>query len=86
LKPHNFSHATLVSGFGEQLLMLRLERGLTLTELGEATELDVNTLRRIEIGLQVPRPLTLKKLADYFGMSVRELLSQDGVTTTTPAA
>lgn len=45
----------------------RINRGLTVSALSEATGVARQTIRRLEDG-DVPQAPTAKKLADYFGV------------------
>lgn len=55
-------------------LKLRLDRGETQEEVQEATGVTRLTIRKIESYPSYhPRPATLKKLADYYGVKASEL-------------
>lgn len=58
--------------------LLRFEKGLTRVEVAAGTGVKQRTLRAIETG-QVSRPSApvAKALADFYGMSVAELLGVD---------
>lgn len=60
-----------------RLKELRLEHNLTLKELSEKTVISDVNLSRYERGIVSPRPNMWQKLADFFGMSVLTLMSDD---------
>lgn len=58
-----------------RLKLLRYERGADLGEVAEATGLTRQTLGRLERGDTThPSAATAKALADFYGMTVAELL------------
>ena len=58
-----------------RLKLLRYERGVDLTEVAEATGVTRQTLGRWEAGSTVqPNASTAKAIADYYGITVAELL------------
>lgn len=65
--------------FGTYIRNLRKERGLTLKELGKATELSHPYLSQIETGKRtIPSPDILKRLADSLGVEYEDLLIKAG--------
>lgn len=61
-----------------RLKLLRYERGVELTEVAEAVGVNRQTLGRLEAGSTVqPNASTAKALADYYGLTVAELLGVD---------
>lgn len=58
-----------------RLKLLRYERGAEMTEVAEATGVTRQTLRRLESGETVqPSAATAKALAEFYGITVAELL------------
>lgn len=61
-----------------RLKLLRFERGLTLEAVAEATGVGRQTLMRLERGdTTKPSAPTVKALADFYEVSVSELLGLD---------
>lgn len=61
---------------GEKLKELRLQKNLTLRELGKLTNISHSFLADIESGRSVPSIDTLETLADFFGVSTDYLLGR----------
>ncbi|MEI5909137.1 helix-turn-helix transcriptional regulator [Bacillus spongiae] len=59
-----------LQAFGRELRLVRLEKGLTLEELGERARLDDKHLGRVERGEKLPSILTVYQLYLATGMSV----------------
>jgi transcriptional regulator with XRE-family HTH domain len=59
----------------EGLIRFRKLRGLTQAELGEAVNSDGNSISRYERGMIKPSINVIKRLAEFFGISVEELLN-----------
>ena len=58
---------------------LRMEKGLSLKEFGEAAGVNTQTICAIRNGDSTPNPGTLKKIADALGVRVMEIASiEDG--------
>jgi len=57
----------------ERLYQLRRERGLSQTQVAAAVGITQSAYAMIERGQRYPRKETMKKLADYFGVTVDEL-------------
>lgn len=60
----------------EMLKILRKEKGLTQTQLANAVGLGRQAYAYYEKGEREPSPETLCKLADFFGVTVDELLGR----------
>lgn len=57
-----------------RLKELRRQRVLSLRELAETSDLNYNTVWRLENGLTGAHPRTIRKLADALGVSPGELV------------
>jgi transcriptional regulator with XRE-family HTH domain len=57
------------------LRSFRLDRGLTLAELGDELHVAFKTVQRWETGAAHPRPGAGKRLSDYFGVPLSVLLT-----------
>lgn len=55
------------------LRKMRVEKGLTITEVAIATQLDVGNLSRIERGVQVTSLETAEKLSKFFKGKISEM-------------
>lgn len=55
----------------------RFNAGLSPEDLGKATHVAGQTIRRIEDGVTRPTPRVAKKLADYFDVTASELFPKD---------
>lgn len=64
---------------GDKIKNLRKERGITQQELANAIEVVQSTIGMIESGKKVGSPKTLKKIADFFDVTVDYLLSDNKV-------
>ncbi|MFC7678292.1 helix-turn-helix domain-containing protein [Paenibacillus sp. GCM10028914] len=65
--------------FGSYLKQLREERGWSMNQLAHAAEISGSQISRIENGLRgVPKPQTLRKIADALDGSYEELMKQAG--------
>lgn len=60
----------------ERLKILRKNKGLTQTQVADAVELGRQAYAYYEKGERAPSPETLCKLADFFGVTVDELLGR----------
>lgn len=60
----------------ETLKILRKNKGLTQTQVADAVELGRQAYAYYEKGERAPSPETLCKLADFFGVSVDEILGR----------
>lgn len=61
----------------EKIRALRLERGLGQYELGAAIGVRYLTICRWENGVQKPYKRHIESLAKFFGVTERELMSDD---------
>ena len=62
----------------EKLRELRTERALSLRELAAASGLSHNTIWQLERGDGGAHPRTVRKLAEVFGVTPRELMAKGG--------
>jgi transcriptional regulator with XRE-family HTH domain len=62
----------------ERLRELRRERALALRELGELSDVSLQTIWRIEAGRQGAHPRTIRKLAQALGVEPAELVKGGG--------
>jgi transcriptional regulator with XRE-family HTH domain len=60
----------------EKLRVLRAERGLSLLAASKELGIDRHTLRRVELGIQDPQYPTLAKIAEGYGVPVKDLLEE----------
>jgi transcriptional regulator with XRE-family HTH domain len=60
-----------------RITLLRYERGLSRAQVGRAVGVSAKQLGLIERGEAVPRPATAKALANFYGVTVAELLGVD---------
>lgn len=63
--------------FGKEIKKIRTERGLTQTELAKATGLPQNTISWIESDKGIANILQCKLLADYYEISIDELIGRE---------
>ena len=64
-----------IAAFGGQLRRLRQEAGLSQRGLGERAGLTREHVAKLERGLQVPRRVTLERLAGGLGVDLAELVA-----------
>lgn len=62
---------------GEKLQVLRVRRGLTMTQLAESLETSHAQISRIESGLRTPSSELLLKISLFFDISADKLLRDD---------
>ncbi|EOF7604953.1 MULTISPECIES: helix-turn-helix domain-containing protein [Citrobacter] len=55
------------------LRKMRVEKGLTISEVSKMTEIDVGNLSRIERGMQVTSLETAEKLSKFFEGKISEM-------------
>lgn len=68
---------------GEIIRQLRLQRGITQEELGKVIGVQKSAIRKYESGLvENIKRSSIKKLADYFGVSPSYLLGYEDSSTT----
>lgn len=63
--------------FGKEIKQIRIERGITQAKVSEATGLPQNTISWIESDKGIPNIYQCKLLADYYGISLDELIGRD---------
>lgn len=63
---------------GEKLRSLRIERALTLRDLGEASGVSHNTINKLELGRRPAHASTVRKLAETLDVEPRELMKGEG--------
>ncbi len=63
--------------FSKKLKELRIEKNLTQSDLSRATLISRTTISKYENGTLFPSKYNLKIIADYFGLTVSELLSDE---------
>ncbi|MDE6868030.1 MAG: helix-turn-helix domain-containing protein [Clostridia bacterium] len=66
-----------MNNYGEALKELRLERGLSLIQLEKATGISNVNLSRWERGEVIPSIEFCVKLADFYGITVDELIGRE---------
>lgn len=64
---------------GNRLVELRKEKGLTQEELAKALNISRSALSLYEIGKRDPDTETLKKIAEYFNVSIDYLLGRTDI-------
>jgi transcriptional regulator with XRE-family HTH domain len=67
-------HLRIVRVDVEKLKELRVERALSLRELAEMSGLSHNTIWQLEHGKGGAHPRTIRRLAEAFGVTPRELM------------
>lgn len=55
------------------LRKLRTEKGITISELAVAVQIDVGNLSRIERGIQLTSLENAKRIVDYFNGAITEM-------------
>lgn len=63
--------------FSEHLLYLRRQRGLTQTDIANAVDITERGYRNYELGLREPPLSTLIALADFYDLSLDELVCRE---------
>ncbi|MEW6724829.1 MAG: helix-turn-helix domain-containing protein [Bacillota bacterium] len=63
---------------GERLRRLRESRGLSIYDVERATRLHFSTISRYERNLRQPSLETIRELAALYGVSVLEIVGEDG--------
>ena len=64
-----------------KIKQLRIEKGITQSELGRFIGVERSTICQYEKGTRMPDNLTLIKIADYFGVSIDYLLERTEIKT-----
>jgi len=63
--------------FGEKLYQLRIQRGLTLAELGNLLHVHNTFVSQLEKGRKVPNAEMILKVADTFDMTTDQLMRDE---------
>jgi transcriptional regulator with XRE-family HTH domain len=63
--------------FGLRLRRLRQQRGWTLQQAADATNLDLKHLQKLEAGTHTPTLVTLLRLADGLGVTIAALFEEE---------
>lgn len=63
--------------FGEKLRALRERRGLTLRQLGAHLEVSNTFVLSLEQGKKTPNAATILKIADFFAVSLEQLMRDE---------
>lgn len=74
LSRKDFSEREISKAFGNSLKKLRWSRGLSLNALSEYTDMPNPTINRYENGINIPTITQALKLAQFFGVSVEEMI------------
>lgn len=72
--------------FGERLINLRKQRGMSQEELAEKLNMTRQTISKWELGVSTPDMESLKNISNLFGISVDELISNNENTNTNNTA
>lgn len=59
------------------LRSLRLDKGLTLRELGAKFEISESAMSMIELGKRTPNPRLAARIARFYGMRASEIWQQE---------
>ena len=78
---YNMDDTELKSLFGKRVREIRKNRKLTQEQLAELIGMDTHHLCKMENGSHFPKVSNLSKLADVFGIEVKDLFSFDKSTT-----
>lgn len=68
--------------FGERLINLRKQKGMSQEELAEKLNMTRQTISKWELGVSTPDMESLKNISNLFGISVDELISNNENTNT----
>lgn len=68
--------------FGERLINLRKQKGMSQEELAEELNMTRQTISKWELGVSTPDMESLKNISNLFGISVDELISNNESTNT----
>lgn len=63
--------------YGKEIKNMRISFGVTQTQVAKATSLPQNTISWIELDKGIPNIQQCVILADYFGVSIDELIGRD---------
>jgi ribosome-binding protein aMBF1 (putative translation factor) len=75
------SKVSKMINYGENLKEQRLSRGITLKEIEKETGINNGNLSRWERGVVLPNIDFCVQLADYYGITLDELIGRDYLTT-----
>ena len=73
MDPMDFNDNTEADRIGSRIRKIRMELGLSQTELGEMVALTADRIQKYENGARKPKPEMLKKIADALGVSTLAL-------------
>ena len=73
MDPMDFNDNTEADRIGNRIRKIRMELGLSQTELGEMVALTADRIQKYENGARKPKPEMLKKIADALGVSTLAL-------------
>ena len=77
LKEHRLARLKKMSNYGEELKYQREKRNKTLKQIEQDTEISTANLSRWENGKVLPNIDFCVILADYYGISLDELIGRD---------
>jgi len=63
--------------FSEHIIKMRIESGVLQKDIAEAIGVSLQTYQRFEYGTREPKLSTLIALADYYKMSLDELVCRE---------
>ena len=63
--------------FSEHILELRVKRGILQKDIAKEVGISLQTYQRYEYGTREPKLSALIALADYYGMSLDELVCRE---------
>lgn len=63
--------------FGEEIKQIRIERRITQAQVSKATGIPQNTISWIENDKGIPNIYQCKLLADFYGITIDELIGRD---------
>ena len=63
--------------FGKEIKQIRIEHGVTQTQISEATGIPQNTISWIESDKGIPNIYQCKLLADFYGITIDELIDRE---------
>jgi transcriptional regulator with XRE-family HTH domain len=79
------SYYMMQGSLSDRLRLLRTQRGLTIGEASSRIGIDSHTLSRVERGIQKPHAPTLRKIAEFYGVAVEDLLEESSTPPRAPA-
>ncbi len=65
--------------YGKEIKNARTACGVTQTQVSKATGLPQNTISWIELDKGIPNIQQCVKLADFYGITIDELIGRDGI-------